>query len=309
MKNGFKTVIIAITLLSALNIAAQDPDSFRSISFKLVRNRVILPVTIGESRNLDIILDTGMRFEGVYLFHKGLVDEIGITNGVEVRVGGAGSGEASYAIMADSMTLKSGSMEFHNQRVVIAQSDISQKFSTDGVIGYTLFHSYAVEIDYDKMIITLHDPSEFTPDSTWEAIPLNLKEDIPFLKAEVNIYGEDAISIDVYIDLGAGEALELLVRPDMKFQLPEGLSDDKYLGTGLSGDITGKVGRISSMKIGSFLLTDVITAFPPADVRSKQEGADGIICNDALRRFNVVFDYSRQILYVKPNSHFHDPFE
>ena len=69
---------------------------------------------------MDVILDTGMAFEGVYLFHKELGDALESGDFAEVRVGGAGSGEDSYAIMAESPTLSSGDLEFHNQMVVIA---------------------------------------------------------------------------------------------------------------------------------------------------------------------------------------------
>jgi hypothetical protein len=63
------------------------------------------------------------------------------------------------------------------------------------------------------------------------------------------------------------------------------------------------------VKIGPFRLENVVTAFPPAEVRSKQEGADGIIGNDLMRRFNVIFDYGNKRLYLKPNRHFDTPFE
>jgi len=38
------------------------------------------------------------------------------------------------------------------------------------------------------------------------------------------------------------------------------------------------------------------------------KGADGILCNNALRRFNVIFDYSGSMLYIKPNRSFDIPF-
>ena len=89
--------------------------------------------------------------------------------------------------------------------------------------------------------------------------------------------------------------------------LPDNL-EDTYLGRGLSGDIHGQEGRISSLKLSSFELIDVLTAFAPAEVRSKQEGADGILGNNALRRFNCIYDYDNMKLYIKPNSSFSELF-
>jgi len=77
----------------------------------------------------------------------------------------------------------------------------------------------------------------------------------------------------------------------------------------VSGDIHGKRGRVAWLKLGPYTLRNVATAFAPAEVRSRQRGADGVLGNDAIRRFNVIFDYAGESLYLKPNSHHADPFE
>ena len=137
---------------------------------------------------------------------------------------------------------------------------------------------------------------------------MELRDRIPWIDVGVTVSGEKEIPASVYIDLGAGDALLLLVRPEMKFEVPEGM-ERRYIGTGLSGDIYGEFGKVSSVRIGSYRLMDVVTAFPLAEVRSKQEGADGIIGSDLLRRFNVIFDYERLRMYLKPNRSFEAPFE
>jgi len=70
--------------------------------------------------------------------------------------------------------------------------------------------------------------------------------------------------------------------------MPDSLKS-AYLGTGLSGDINGSVGRSERLQVGEFTLSDIRTSFAPAEVRSKQQGADGILGNDCIRRFNVIF--------------------
>ena len=118
----------------------------------------------------------------------------------------------------------------------------------------------------------------------------------------------EIVPASFYIDLASEEALEMLVRADQKFTMPAKL-DSSYLGTGLSGDIHGSRGRSRHLWLGGYMLSDVRTAFAPAEVRSKQKGADGILGNDCLRRFNVIFDYAHQRLYLKPNGAFATPFE
>jgi hypothetical protein len=301
--------ILAVAIIVPVCAQAGDAKPVGQIQFALVANRVVFPVTVRDSRKLEVILDTGMRSKGVYLFHSEDTSHLDPGRLQEVRVGGAGSGEASTAVMADSMTVSADGIDFIDQLVIVSQSNTTQGFPTDGVIGYTLFGDYVVEIDCDDLMIRLYDPAGFSADSTWHRVPLELQELIPFLAAKVSVAGEPPVAVRVYIDLAAGEALELLVGPSMKFSLPDSLTERKYLGTGLSGDIYGRTGWVDRLEIGPFTLEDVPADFPPAEVRSKQQGADGILGNNAIRRFNVIFDYSRSVLYMKRSGHTDDPFE
>jgi hypothetical protein len=110
------------------------------------------------------------------------------------------------------------------------------------------------------------------------------------------------------MDIASGDALELLVRDVTKFTDPENLKNE-YLGTGLSGDIHGGRGRAHMFKIGPYELYDIPALYPPAEIRSKQEGADGIIGCQLLRRFNVVYNYFESKMYIKPNRTYEAPFE
>ncbi len=314
------TMLLVLTVLSIYNVACEpNPRTDRGtlsstsvknlqIPFRLERNKIILPVRVGGSRELKVILDTGMPLEGLLLYNKDLKDSITLENAIEVLVPGAGADSAPTAIMADSMSFTIGKLEFKNQRIIILQSDIMKGFPSDGVTGYSLFGNYIVDVNYDSMIMKLYEAEIVDVDSSWEWLSLTFKENkIPWIDVAVQINDEKDIPVSVYIDLASSDALELLVKENKKFELPQEL-EDAYLGRGLSGDIYGQKGRISSLKIGSFYLQDVETAFAPVDIRSKQKDADGIIGNNALRRFNVIFDYKKARLYIKPNSYFSEPF-
>ena len=308
-------IALALTIASLILIVCKPHTSANAsvsakkieIPFKVERNKVMLPVRIDNSREFKVIFDTGMHFEGLLLYNVDSKDSIILKNAIEVLVPGAGSDYGSTAVMADSMSFLVGTQEFTNQRIIMLTSDRMQGFASEGVTGYSLFGNYIVEVDYDRMILTLYE-SEVEIDSSWEWLALTFKDNkIPWIEAAININGEEDIPISCYIDLASGDALELLIRENMKLRLPDKL-EDAYLGTGLSGDIHGQTGRIHFLKLGTFYLKDVVTHFAPAGIRSKQEDADGIIGNNSLRRFNVIFDYEKGRLYIKPNSHFNEPF-
>lgn len=113
--------------------------------------------------------------------------------------------------------------------------------------------------------------------------------------------------VDCCIDFASEEAVELLLRDGAKFPIPESM-ERASLGTGLSGDVHGGVGRVASFTIGRHSLFDVAAVFPDAATRSKQDGADAVIGNRLLRRFGLVFDYDSATLWLRPNDAFGGPF-
>jgi len=307
-----KFLLIKIFLLIILPvqiIKANDTLKHHTIPFKLIHNKVVVPVNIGNSRTFDLILDSGFGFDGIILFKSDLADSINLVNSIIVSIPGAGDGPPSQAIMSDSMTFNSGTCKFINQRIIILQNDNFKGSVTDGVIGYLYFGHYKVEIDYDKKIITLHDSTEIIDDSGWETIPLTLNENNwPHLIVYISIENEEPVLLDVYIDYASSLSIELTVTPEMKFKLPEKFEAD-YYGFGLSGDVKGKTARISKFIIGKYEFNNVTATFFEGKERSKDKTADGVISNDVLRRFNLVFDFKNKKLLIKPNSFFNEPFE
>ncbi len=306
--------LLLIKLCFLLLLPLQDSKAFENVNkhtipFKLVNNKVLVPINIGNSRSFDLILDSGFGFDGMILFNSELADSITLFNRIQVQIPGAGDGPPTQAIMSDSMTFKSGMCEFKNQRVIILQNSRFKGSGSDGVIGYSYFGHHKVEVDYDNKIITLHDNDDVIDESGWETIPLTFdRSNKPHLNIYVQIKDEEPVLLDVYIDYAASLSLELTVIEGMKFILPDKYEAD-YGGYGLSGEVIGKTARISKYKIGKYEFRDVTATFFEGNSRSKEKTADGVISNDALRRFNLVFDYYNKKLLIKPNESFYEPFE
>ena len=303
--------IIQVPVISQTNSgkAVQVKTSGIVIPFELVNNKTIITAAIGEARPVKIVLDSGMGWDGMVITNTDLVDSIILINPMEASIGGAGNSGEATAVFSDSMTFKIGEKEFNDQRIVILRQGGFRGGSFDGVTGYTIFGRYSVEVNYDRSEITLYQPGEFKIDNSWTEIPIYFKENmIPWIDASIVIENEKPIPISCYIDYASSEAIELLLKSDQKFKMPHN-TEDYYLGRGLSGDINGKKGKISKVIIGPYEVTDISAVFAPAEVRSKQKGADGVISNNLLRRFNLIFDYSNRRIFLKPNSDFNEPFK
>lgn len=278
---------------------APTPDAVVPIT--VVRNKVLVPVRVNGSRPLKLILDTGMGFDGVLLFHPGLKDSIQAGRLGQAKIPGAGGGPPSDAFVADSLTLRIGDLSIPNQRVIILGDTAMTGRTSDGVIGYSLLGHHAVEVDYDALRLVLHDAGSYRPPAGWTPLPITLNEDHrPFLEIAAAVNGDTLAPYRVYIDCASSETIEFLVRPGMTFRVPADATE-VLLGRGLSGDVHGRRGTIPRLRIGPHELKDVVAAFVPAGIRSRTKGADAVLANGALCRFDVVFDYARARLLVRPN--------
>jgi len=296
---------LTLLLITLGSVSAPFADY---ITFTVEQNRTLVPVTIGNSRTLSIILDTGMILDGLLIYNPSLIDSISLPEAIPVRVPGAGGGPPSEGFMTDSAAYSIDTTVLTNQRIIMLSSGPLSGFNSDGVLGHSIFGHFRVSLNYDHNLLRLFPPDSIQVDSTWVSIPLYFKSNtIPWMDIMVAIDDQDPVPISVYIDLASGDAIELLDKPGMKYKLPE-VTKEAYLGTGLSGDIYGHRGVVSEVRIGPFTLTDVSAAIAPAHIRSKQPGADAIIGNDLLRRFNIIFDYQKRQLYIKPNQFFGKSF-
>ncbi len=308
-KKSFYLLIFII--LYPLCVLPQDQKANSKtdlIPFRLINSKTILPVKVGDSRELRIILDSGMGWDGLLIMNPGLRDSIKLINPQEANLGGAGSGNSQPALVSNSMNFIINKTEFQNQRIVVLSSDHYKGFKNDGVIGYSLFGHYLMEIDYDNLTISLYPPGQKTIDDSWTEIPVTFNErNIPCIDLQVSIEGETPVALNCYIDYASSESIELLINPGQKYSLPDS-TEEYYLGRGLSGDIYGRRGKISKVVLGPYEIKNLSAAFAPAEVRSKQKGADAVVANNLLRRFNLIFDYSNKKFFIKPNTHFNGQF-
>jgi hypothetical protein len=180
-----------------------------------------------------------------------------------------------------------------------------------GLLGYQFFNSFVVRIDYNSSQLTLYPPETFEyRKRDGVSIPFELEGQRPYLYALTTLAGEAPISTRLILDTGAGHALSLEQHSHSAIKVPEPALRTQ-LGTGLSGSIMGYVARIPRFQLNKFVFNNMLTSFPDhADVAAKVlVGRNGNLGNELLKRFNLVLDYSRSRLTLKPNNNFKEPFE
>lgn len=292
--------------------AGQIPGT--EVPFRLVKQHIMLDVTVNGSRPLAFILDTGDTF--------GIVDldvarELGLGLTGDVAVDGIGSKAAASRQVAGA-TYGLPQLPGFKGPIVIAMplhNLLSNRLGEDldGIVGGDFIRKFVVEIDYAAGKVILHDKDAFSYTGPGESLPLEYdQERQPVVRAEVTPVGGKPLSGRFKIDTGAQHAIALHSPFVAKNALPgEGVPtiDDMRTG-GVAGESSSKVARLSELKIGSFKFERPIALFASDKSGAFANGSlQGNIGAAILARFRVFLDYSHNRMILEPASTFHDPFD
>jgi predicted aspartyl protease len=284
------------------------------IPFKLVKNLMIIPLKINGKGPYNFVLDTGV---GLFLItDPALMDTIQMQNLRSIKVTGFGKGGDLSAFVAPSLEVEVGFAKAKSVAAAILKKDVFELSNfagmpVHGLIGFEFFNSFTVRISYPLNSITIYRPDKLYIPRKGTKIPITIEERKPYMVAEITLSSGEKIPAKLIIDTGAGHPISLESFNGDPFELPQ-VNIAANLGVGLTGAIKGYVGRIPSIKIGKYALNNVIAAFPDyTDVGSKVRSVtrNGSIGNNIMRRFDVVFDYTREVMYIKPSTYLKEPFE
>jgi len=284
-----------------------------TIPFELVNHKIILPVRINASSSYDFMLDTGSPV--MLLTSPEIAPAMRLATDQPIRLTGAGRGKSPRAFMAEPATVvlpaTEGEVQLVDQRVVILAEDPGfatfMGVESFGIVGQGLFERFVVVIDFDRELITLYEPETFSYDGSGEIIPIWIRDGHPHCRATLELPGGKRHELDAVIDTGAGTALTVIENRRLGLTAPAD-ARLRRLGRGLNGEIQGAFIRAPRLQLGAIALRDVVTAF--ADHRTKiAPGAQANIGADVLRRFRVIFDYSKGQMILEPGVAFKKSFE
>jgi len=180
-------------------------------------------------------------------------------------------------------------------------------------LGYELFSRFIIQIDYQRKIMTVMLPEKFKPKKSYDVIPIRVQDTKPYFLAPVSINAEHSLNAKLLIDTGASHALLLEPQSDDRINLPEKYVDN-IIGRGLGGEITGKTGRIESIEIGNYIINKVLANFPDSGsyysdtLKYAQVDRNGTVGGALLSRFNIIFNFPNEKIYLKKNSEFKKNF-
>lgn len=307
-------LILASGFLSAQeNFAFQKHFRKAKIPFKLINNLVFIPIKIN-GVELNFLLDSGV--EETILFSLEETKGLQFFNSQKIMLRGLGSNQSVEGLKSTNNQLETHGLlsKEHLVYVILDQSfNISSHIGipVNGIIGYQFFKDNVIEIDYKKKKIYVYDNIEKIKPrklQNFETIPITIERAKPYIIANLWLNGVLKKS-KLLIDIGNSDAIWLFQNDSL--QLPAKKIED-FLGKGFSGDVLGYRAKIDAFSIGDFMFKDPISAFP--DSTSIQNvkmvvNRVGSVGGEILHRFTTILDYRNQVIYLKKNANYENPFQ
>lgn len=289
-----------------------EEKQFEKVKFQLINNLIVIPIEVNGTE-LSFILDSGVS--APILFNIADQDSIQINEVSEVTINGLGDGEPIKALRSKHNRFKMGAVKNDRQQLyVILDKSLNLSPSIGipihGIIGYELFRDFVVDINYKAKYIKFYPPKSYQRKQRKrsQTLPLSLSNKKAYVKVAVYIDEKGNIPVKMLIDTGSSDAIWL--HENETIGIPEKNYED-FLGRGLGGDIFGKRTKVANLKIGDFVLEDAKAAFPDKNTYgaiSNLGNRNGSIGGEVLKRFNIIFDYSRNEITLRKNRNFKTPF-
>lgn len=282
------------------------------IPFRLVRNMVVIKLSINDKGPFNFVMDTGVGL--MIITDPSLVDTLKVNKNHVLKLRGFGENDAFDAYASPVLNIDIPGLTSFGINAAVMKTDqfgLSNYagMPIHGLLGYEFFNNLAVKIDFGDSTMTVYRPRDTRRFAKGEQIPITIEDRKPYLETNVTMPGEVKKKVKLVVDLGAGHPLSLENIPP-KAQLQKKCIHAN-LGVGFSGPINGFISRINEIDLGKYKIKDVIASFPQDDSVKKylKVKRDGNLGLGLLKKFTVVFDYHGNAIYLKRGPNFKAPFE
>ncbi len=326
-------LLASLLLTDAKAGAAAGNQLLAAVPFEVISEHVVIGVKVGDTTGLRFVLDSGA---GSISIDSATAERLGLdvkpfeaaapATGDDTESGGvvvqqvAGVLGAGGAVMnvgqAESCDIEVGALKLAGRTATVMPLThfmLPDGKPIDGIIGYDLLKDYIVEVNHDNQRISIFDRKDYVYDRGGEAQPLQYllgNKAQACVEAEVELDDGEVLSGLFVIDSGAGLTLSFNAPFVKKHDLLErtGAGASKTM-RGLSKGFATATGRITYLDLCGFPIEDLPVTLSKAGAGfTASDGYAGIIGNVILRRFNIVYDYSGDTIYLEPGSSYEEPF-
>jgi predicted aspartyl protease len=265
----------------------------------------LLKVRVNNSPPLNFTLDTGSDVFAILTSSQ--ANNLGLIPGKKYKVGIAANIGEIEAATVPSANLTMPGVEALNQRIEVIMFDdaTANESKIDGVLGLEFLKKFIVEIDYEAQTLTLFAAEKYQYKGIGEVIRVKIKDGTPMVRLKMMTTGGKSIEDYFEIDNGMSAALAFRTPAVRRYGLlAEMQTIEAPIDIEAGGEYKRRLGRLKSLQLGRFVIEN-----PTVSLSENVEGEGGILGEEILRRFKVIFDFSHHRMILEPNSYFKEPYE
>jgi hypothetical protein len=282
------------------------------IPFSFESSHIIFKVGVNGREPIDFILDTGAD-ENV--LNTSRLGDYGLkAYARSAATGGGGTAEYDYVAGA---TFTLPGVEIRGQHVAaLEQGGLERALGIPlgGILGYDFISRFVLEIDYEKSLITLHDPGTWSYSGSGITMPIVFDSGIPHANGTISVLTKPAIPAFLVLDFGAAETMTLtspfvkendlarLAGTNPAVNRPAGLERQFFAQNNMRG-------RVDRLALGGLTVESI-----PMNLSLNTEGAyaspdfSGTVGEGIFRRYHVYLDYARERVILEPGPDAGKPF-
>ena len=299
--------LVIISLLISSLTFANEP--LVTLPFKLHRGHIYIQGQINDSRMINILFDTGA---GGNVISEKVAEEIGLRISGSQTVSGANGLVQLKTSRKNSLSL-GRKPEIKKQPFFLLDMAhlTDEDLPLEAIIGANILSEYVVSLNFDTNLLAIYPQAEYKAPENYAKHQIKLDEyGIPLINGSLKTSENNVRSGPFLIDTGAA----LTVSFNTPFVIENSLIKQvkpnyPYESKGLSNDGIEYIGRLKSFDFldESFLRVPVRMSTVTSGV-SSDKSINGLIGLTLLKRFNLIFDYSKNALYTVKNKLFSQPF-
>jgi hypothetical protein len=310
----YPLVLLLMFLFSTIHTYAQYFELVNSnkvkVPFKMVRNMVIIKLTINDRGPYNFILDSGVGI--MIITEPKLIDSLSIPYKRILHLAGVGVGEDYEAYVTAPLKIEIPGIRSVGVGAAIFKKDhfgLSNYVGIPihGLLGYEFFNKLVIKLNFTDSTLTAYKPGKLKKLKKFDTIPIFIENNKPYITTTIRFCDGSIRKCKLIVDIGAGHPLSLDNHGVNQWPTEKAIAAN--LGMGLTGPISGEISRVNQLSIGKYGLNNVLSSFPETQNTAYFTTRDGNLGMDVLKRFTVVFDYENNRMYVKACRNLKEPFE
>lgn len=279
-----------LTTSTSTNFLVVTPLSTR------LNNKPYISARINDGPEQTFLLDIGTTGSGIATKSAA---KSGVRFGSSAKMG-AVEGTKSIG-MSSGNSVHIGALTWTNVPL-FEQTGANTFLGEHGILGNNLLESQVIELNYTEKIFRIH-PSLPTLPAGYSKLPMRMIHGVPHLPVEF-VEADQSFTQWMMFDTGYENTVLLNHRTASKHQMYEAGS---RLGD-RAGRQNGRTEIVAfpRLKFGDHIITNV-----PVDLQLPGVKAYPLelLGNDLLKRFDCFIDYNDEAIYLRPNLHFHAPYD